>query len=115
MTEISTAKAVSPPNGILPEVGSSGTSIPLSPAVRLLLETHKLDSKLIPSTGPGGRLLKGDVLQFMKSGGTVAAQPSAKVTDIPPSPSSQQQDIQKKATLQKPDIAGTVYIILQNH
>ena len=41
----------------------------MSPAVRVLLETYHLDARLIPATGPKGRLLKGDVLRMVAQGG----------------------------------------------
>nr|XP_054762112.1 pyruvate dehydrogenase protein X component-like [Lytechinus pictus] len=56
----------------------------LSPAVRALIEQHQIDPSLIAPTGPHGRLLKGDVLKFIESGGAVAAPQPAAAT--PPSP-----------------------------
>ena len=44
----------------------------LSPAVRKLVEDEGLDPALIPATGKDGRLTKGDVLNYMKSGGAAA-------------------------------------------
>ncbi|XP_038050247.1 pyruvate dehydrogenase protein X component-like [Patiria miniata] len=41
----------------------------LSPAVRQLLDTHHLSATDISPSGPHGRLLKGDVLQFIQEGG----------------------------------------------
>jgi 2-oxoglutarate dehydrogenase E2 component (dihydrolipoamide succinyltransferase) len=38
----------------------------LSPAVRRLVEEHQLNPKTIPATGPGGRLTKEDVVNFVK-------------------------------------------------
>lgn len=46
--------------------------ITLSPAVRKLVEDEGLDPALIPATGKDGRLTKGDVLNYMKSGGAAA-------------------------------------------
>ena len=58
------------------EPASSGGSLGgLSPAVRLLLETYQLDSRLIPATGPRGRLLKGDVLRFIAQEGRPFTKP----------------------------------------
>ncbi|XP_041472397.1 pyruvate dehydrogenase protein X component-like [Lytechinus variegatus] len=56
----------------------------LSPAVRALIEQHQIDPSLITPTGPHGRLLKGDVLKFIESGGAAAAPQPAAVP--PPSP-----------------------------
>ena len=85
-------------------VGANRTSAPLSPAVRILLETHHLDSRLIPSTGRGGRILKGDVLRFLDQGGTVAKKPAPVVPVFTPETSP------TPTTLQ-PSSAG---ILLQN-
>ncbi len=38
----------------------------LAPAVRKLVEENRLDAALIPATGKGGRLVKGDVLAFLE-------------------------------------------------
>ena len=50
----------------------------MSPAVRVLLETYKLNPSLIQATGPKGRLLKGDVLRYIAQGG----QPFTKPVDV---------------------------------
>ena len=39
----------------------------LGPAVRNLLDEHGLDPGLIPGTGKGGRVTKGDVLAYLES------------------------------------------------
>ena len=44
---------------------TSFTTLPLSPAVRFLVETFGLYEGKIPATGPKNRLLKGDVLKYM--------------------------------------------------
>ncbi|XP_071830428.1 pyruvate dehydrogenase protein X component, mitochondrial-like [Apostichopus japonicus] len=59
----------------------------ISPAVRQLLDTHNLDAVNIPSSGPGGILLKGDVLKFLDSGGKAAtAQAPPARSSVTPSP-----------------------------
>ena len=40
----------------------------LAPAVRKLVEEHRLDAATIPATGPGGRLTKADVIAFVERG-----------------------------------------------
>jgi 2-oxoglutarate dehydrogenase E2 component (dihydrolipoamide succinyltransferase) len=50
--------------------------IPLTPAVRRLVEEHALDPSVIEATGPGGRLLKEDVLRHVGNGGGVARGPA---------------------------------------
>ena len=50
-------------------------SVLMSPAVRVLLETYQLNPRLIPATGPKGRLLKGDVLRYVAQGGKPFTKP----------------------------------------
>lgn len=50
-------------------------SVLISPAVRVLLETYHLNPKLIPATGPKGRLLKGDVLRYVAQEGKPFSKP----------------------------------------
>ena len=45
----------------------SDTLVSLSPAVRFLIDTNSIDAKLIPATGRGGRILKGDILKYLSS------------------------------------------------
>ena len=52
------AKASAP----APVAQATGGSKPLSPAVARIVEEKKLDPSQVAATGPGGRLLKGDVL-----------------------------------------------------
>lgn len=42
----------------------------LSPAVRRVVEEEKIDPTHVPGSGRGGRITKGDVLSFLKGGGT---------------------------------------------
>jgi 2-oxoglutarate dehydrogenase E2 component (dihydrolipoamide succinyltransferase) len=56
----------------------------LSPAVRRLVDEHKLDPQKIPATGPGGRLTKEDVLKYLET--TAAAPIPAPVTPAPAVP-----------------------------
>ena len=51
-------------------------SAALSPAVRRLVQEHNLDPAAVPASGKDGRLLKEDVLNYIKNGGPAAA-PSA--------------------------------------
>jgi pyruvate dehydrogenase E2 component (dihydrolipoamide acetyltransferase) len=46
---------------------SADSSNKLSPAVRRLLDEHKLTASDVPATGPGGRLTRDDVLAFVAS------------------------------------------------
>ncbi|MEM8911287.1 MAG: dihydrolipoyllysine-residue succinyltransferase, partial [Planctomycetota bacterium] len=59
------------------------------PAARRLLDEHQLDAAQVPATGPGGRLLKEDVLAFVRSGAAttpapIATQPPATTPASPP-------------------------------
>ena len=62
------------------------TTQALSPAVRKLVSDENLDPALIPATGPGGRLTKEDVLDFME--GKAPAIPATPTPLIAPAPSS---------------------------
>lgn len=42
------------------------TNMVLAPAVRKMVEDNGLDASVIPATGPGGRLTKGDVASFLR-------------------------------------------------
>jgi 2-oxoglutarate dehydrogenase E2 component (dihydrolipoamide succinyltransferase) len=55
---------------------SLAADYPLAPSVRRLVDEHQLDPKKIPATGKNGRLTKGDVLQFIASGGEGEGKPS---------------------------------------
>ena len=65
-------------------------SVLLSPAVRILLETYHLNPRLIPATGPKGRLLKGDVLRYVAQEGKPFTKPGeAEVTTKTAMPTTQ--------------------------
>jgi 2-oxoglutarate dehydrogenase E2 component (dihydrolipoamide succinyltransferase) len=67
--------------------GTIGNEAPLSPAVRRLLAEHDLNQAQIPATGKGGRLLKEDVLNFVRGQGEQSHETEVKA-DIPaPTPS----------------------------
>ena len=57
----------------------------LSPAVRRMVEEHKLDAKKIPATGPGGRITKEDVIKYVD---TSANAPATPPTAAAPAPTS---------------------------
>ncbi|MEQ8734243.1 MAG: 2-oxoglutarate dehydrogenase complex dihydrolipoyllysine-residue succinyltransferase [Rhodospirillaceae bacterium] len=56
---------------------SQSADYPLAPSVRRLVDEHHLDPKSIPATGKNGRLTKGDVLQYVASGGQGVSAPTA--------------------------------------
>jgi 2-oxoglutarate dehydrogenase E2 component (dihydrolipoamide succinyltransferase) len=70
---IEPAKAVAAVHEAPSEPGPA-FSQPLSPAVRRLLAEHDLDPALIPGAGKGGRLTKQDVLDYLASIETQAAE-----------------------------------------
>ncbi|MDV7338079.1 2-oxoglutarate dehydrogenase complex dihydrolipoyllysine-residue succinyltransferase [Terasakiella sp. A23] len=51
-----------------PAAAAANTAHPLSPAVGKLVNDNGLDASKIPATGKDGRLVKGDVLAYIKSG-----------------------------------------------
>jgi len=59
-------------------------AMPLSPAVRRLVEENGLNPAAIPATGKDGRLTKGDVLAYIESG--AAAAPPAPAPTAAPAP-----------------------------
>jgi 2-oxoglutarate dehydrogenase E2 component (dihydrolipoamide succinyltransferase) len=68
-----------------PAPAATGSTGPLSPAVRKLIDDNKLDASAIPASGKDGRLVKGDVLKFLESGKpTAAAAPSAPAASATP-------------------------------
>ena len=58
--------APAPAPAIAREKPASQTARPLAPSVERLVAENKLDPGHITPTGPGGRLTKGDVLDFMQ-------------------------------------------------
>jgi 2-oxoglutarate dehydrogenase E2 component (dihydrolipoamide succinyltransferase) len=56
-----------------------GGNRPLSPAVRRIVAEEGVDAARVAATGPGGRLTKGDVLDYLGS-----QQPAAAPADAPP-------------------------------
>ncbi len=58
-------------------IENSTTMSTLSPAVRKLVEEHKLDPSKITGTGKDGRIIKGDVLAWIESSISVEQAPSA--------------------------------------
>ena len=68
--------AVAPVPAAAP-ASTAAAAAPLSPAVRRLVQEHRLDPNTIPATGKDGRLLKEDVLNFVKAGSAPASTPAA--------------------------------------
>jgi 2-oxoglutarate dehydrogenase E2 component (dihydrolipoamide succinyltransferase) len=65
--------------------------MPLSPAVRKLVEEHGVDPAEVPASGKDGRLTKGDVLAYVEARGEAQKAPSTPKAEAPapaPSPKS---------------------------
>jgi len=58
--------------------------MPLSPAVRKMVDDNNLDPAQIPATGKDGRLLKNDVQDFIDNGGKKSAPAAAPAQDRGP-------------------------------
>ncbi len=61
----------------------AGTAVAVMPAAQRLLDEHGLAPDQVPATGPGGRLLKEDVQNYIKHGNGAATRPQA-----PPAPAA---------------------------
>jgi len=57
-----------------------------TPAVRRVAREHNVDLQLVLGTGKDGRIMKSDVLEFIKSGGSVASTTVQQETSSPPPP-----------------------------
>jgi 2-oxoglutarate dehydrogenase E2 component (dihydrolipoamide succinyltransferase) len=76
--------------GPTPAPPRSDNVVALSPAVRKLIEEHRLDPADIKGTGPSGRLTKGDVLEYVAGQGSGpgpgGVRPAVAYESVPPSP-----------------------------
>ena len=63
-----------------------GSSMPLSPSVRRLLEEENVSGGDISGTGKGGRLTKGDVLGYVENKGAAPAAPAPTPAPAAPAP-----------------------------
>ena len=88
--------ASAPPPPAVPAAPDDGR---FSPSVRRLAAEHRLDPGLIPGTGPGGRVTKGDVLLFLeqrdRAPAPAAAAPAAEPV-CPPCDESIREEITRK-------------------
>ncbi|MFM7253156.1 MAG: dihydrolipoamide acetyltransferase family protein [Ilumatobacteraceae bacterium] len=82
--------AASAPVPAAEPAAASGDRRLLSPVVRRLVNEHGLDADDIPGTGPGGRITRDDVLDFIdrrsQSGAAAAPTPAAAPTMSTPEP-----------------------------
>ena len=85
------AKAVEPKTdaqtkdvkGDTPKTTANNADMPLSPAVRKMVDDHGLDASQIPASGKDGRILKSDVQDFIDNGGKAASKSAATVDKGP--------------------------------
>jgi 2-oxoglutarate dehydrogenase E2 component (dihydrolipoamide succinyltransferase) len=84
------AERVAPtPESAVPEV-EARTGSKLGPAVRKLLDEHKLEASEVPATGKDGRVTKGDVLQYLETSRAAAPAAPVAVARAAPSPTAEQ-------------------------
>jgi 2-oxoglutarate dehydrogenase E2 component (dihydrolipoamide succinyltransferase) len=71
-----------------PAPAAAAEAMPLSPAVRKLVEEHGVDPAEVPASGKDGRLTKGDVLAYVEARGESQKAPSPPKAEAPaPAPS----------------------------
>jgi 2-oxoglutarate dehydrogenase E2 component (dihydrolipoamide succinyltransferase) len=71
-----------------PAPAAAAEAMPLSPAVRKLVEEHGVDPAEVPASGKDGRLTKGDVLAYVEARGEAQKVPSTPKAEAPaPAPS----------------------------
>jgi len=70
---------------LTPPIAAPLFKVLTTPAVRKIARESDLDLTLIAPTGPHGRILKSDVLNYIAAGGNVAAAPAASATVAAPS------------------------------
>ncbi|EMB15264.1 2-oxoglutarate dehydrogenase complex dihydrolipoyllysine-residue succinyltransferase [Rhodopirellula europaea] len=68
------------------------------PAAQRLLDEHKLDASQVPATGPGGRLLKEDVLAYIRNGSSRPAPAPAAPPAVPATPAAPAQQMSSPET-----------------
>ena len=98
-------------SGPSPAAPRSDNVVALSPAVRKLIEEHRLDPADIKGTGPGGRLTKGDVLDHVANEGSGpgpgGVRPAVAYESVPPSPPPRPSPASTAATASTPTARPT--------
>ena len=89
------AEPLLPPPAPVPEqsLPPSETGSQLAPSVRRLVAEKNLDPALIPGTGPGGRITKGDVVLYLESGHPAV---SAAMSNQTAAPATAQAQVDKQ-------------------
>jgi 2-oxoglutarate dehydrogenase E2 component (dihydrolipoamide succinyltransferase) len=109
-TAVARDASASAPVAAAPQAKASAEAAELAgPAARQLLEEHKLDPTLISGSGKGGRILKEDILDHLKTleAAPAAAAPvaSAAIPDAPTGPSSERVEKRVPMTRMRARIA----------
>ena len=89
------APAASAPTSSSPAKSGGGF---VMPAAQRLLDEHKLDASQVPATGPGGRLLKEDVLAYIRNGSSRPAPAPAAPPAAPAAPAAPAQQMSSPET-----------------
>ncbi|MCR9207708.1 MAG: 2-oxoglutarate dehydrogenase complex dihydrolipoyllysine-residue succinyltransferase [bacterium] len=89
------APAASAPTSSSPAKSGGGF---VMPAAQRLLDEHKLDASQVPATGPGGRLLKEDVLAYIRNGSSRPAPAPAAPPAVPATPAAPAQPMSSPET-----------------
>ena len=74
--EKASAPAVAVPATVTATAAAPGRPVPAAPATRRLARELGVDLRLVPATGPGGRVTPEDVQGFAAGGGTTPSSPS---------------------------------------
>lgn len=80
--------------------GAPSMDVALMPAVRRLLVENNLQPEQVPGTGPGGRILKEDVLNFLK-GGAPKASPAPAPAAVAAAPPAAREEVVKMSRLRQ--------------
>jgi 2-oxoglutarate dehydrogenase E2 component (dihydrolipoamide succinyltransferase) len=82
------ASASAPASSPASATAPSNSDAPLSPAVGRMVAEHDLNAQEIPGSGKGGRITKGDVIQFIGKGGSASPAPAAAAPAPAPAPAA---------------------------
>jgi 2-oxoglutarate dehydrogenase E2 component (dihydrolipoamide succinyltransferase) len=113
-----TAAVASPaPAQTVASADTAAAAPDMGPAARQLVEEHKLDARLIPGTGKGGRITKEDVLAYLDGAVTPEPAPAAQgatpaaaaaadtLVEVPHGPSSERVEKRVPMTRMRARIA----------
>ena len=95
------APVVAPASAPAVQAPATSGGMPLSPAVEKLVKENNLDASQITGTGKDGRLVKGDVLAFLRSGGAAAPVAAAPAAPSGPRPKSEREERVRMTRLRK--------------